>query len=233
MQLVAKPDANGQFPSLEVVGRLAAGIAHDFNNQLVAVKGYATLLLERIPAGAHEREDLDQIVLAAERAAALARALLTIGSRQSGQPSELSLAEVLDELALLLGHVAAQGIELEIEVEPDLPAIRFDRCELERIVLNLALNARDAMPGGGLITISATRSGRGTVLLRIADTGAGIDPANMPRLFDPFFSTKEPGAGSGLGLSIVRDLAAGHGAHVAVSSFPGAGTAVSLYFPVP
>jgi two-component system, cell cycle sensor histidine kinase and response regulator CckA len=230
---VPKSDENGQFPSLEVVGRIASGIAHDFNNQLVAVKGYATLLRERIPAGTRAHEDLDQIVLAAERATALARALLTIGSRPSGQPAEISLAEVLDELALLLGHVAAKGIELDIEVEPDLPAIRFDRGELERIVLNLALNARDAMPSGGLITISATRPGRGTVLLRIADTGAGIDPANMPRLFDPFFSTKEPGVGSGLGLSIVRDLAAGHGAHVSVNSYPGAGTAVSLYFPVP
>jgi two-component system, cell cycle sensor histidine kinase and response regulator CckA len=228
---VPKSHENGQFPSLEVVGRIASGIAHDFNNQLVTVKGYATLLQERIPVGTREHEDLVQIVLAADRATALAHALLTIGSRSSGQPAELSLAEVLDELALLLGHVAAQGIELDIEVEPDLPAIRFDRSELERIVLNLALNARDAMPSGGLITISATRSG-GTVLLRVADTGAGIDPANMPRLFDPFFSTKEPGAGRGLGLSIVRDLAAGHGAHVSVNSYPGAGTAVSLYFPV-
>ncbi len=226
---------------LEAVGRLAAGVAHDFNNVLTVVFAEAARLARgdaRTAASAgHIRE-------AAERAAALTRQLLSFGRRQVREPEWLAVSEVSRQLEQLLGRFVGDDIRLVIDTtDGGATTVRADRTELEQVLLNLVTNARDAMPGGGLLTLrtgvasAALRArcptvlGAGAVYLSVTDDGVGIDPAVRARLFEPFFTTKEIGKGTGLGLATVHSIVTGAGGAIVVDSELGTGSTFTVVLP--
>jgi signal transduction histidine kinase/ActR/RegA family two-component response regulator len=229
---------------LESIGLLAGGVAHDFNNLLVVMLGNAELL-GRGPLTDAQRTDLDAITNAATRAAHLTRQLLSMSrqQRQSVAPVDLNVA--LREVAKLLQRLLPETLRLEVREQPGLPSVDGDRGQLEQVVMNLCLNARDAMPKGGVLglTVAAesvgadfvathrwAREGR-FVVVRIQDSGAGMTPEVLERIFDPFFTTKAPGRGTGLGLAVVHGIVAGHGGFVHCDSTPGVGTTFAVYLP--
>ena len=225
---------------LEAVGRLAGGVAHDFNNLLTAITGYADLLLGQLEQGDARRDDVEEIVKAAQSAAVLTRQLLAFGRRQVLEPRRLDLNDVLASLARLLHRLIGATIELKFDLAPDLAPIVGDLGQLEQVVVNLAMNARDAMPSGGELSISTAiveldggpdvAAGR-YVELTIADTGDGIDGALLPHIFEPFFTTKPVGKGSGLGLASVYGVVKQSGGHMLVESTPGEGTRFRVLLP--
>lgn len=228
---------------LEAIGRLTGGVAHDFNNILTVVIGNSELLAERLAADEQGRA-LAEISLAAARAGAdLTRMLLAYARRQPLQPSEFCAADMLGEMRGLIERSLGGGIALEIEADADPWGVRADRAQLASVLLNLALNARDAMPRGGRLGIEARNVALDTadlppgiaagqyVMIAVSDTGTGIPAAILERAFEPFFTTKEAGKGSGLGLAMVQGFAHQSGGHVAIESTPGDGTVVRLYLP--
>jgi len=226
---------------LEAVGRLAGGVAHDFNNLLTAITGYSELLLGQLEEGDPRRDDAQQIVNAAESAAALTRQLLAFGRRQLLEPRRLDLNDVLASLARLLRRLVGAGVELRIDLAPALGQVVGDLGQLEQVVVNLTMNARDAMPNGGALSISTATAeiAAGTdvppgryVELVIEDSGQGIDEASLPHIFEPFFTTKEVGKGTGLGLASVYGVVKQSGGHVLVESTPGEGTRFRVLLPV-
>ncbi len=228
---------------LEAVGRLAGGIAHDFNNVLTAISGYAEFLIARLAEGDPRRADAEEIVRAADRAAALTRQLLAFSRRQVLQPQELDLNSSVGNLERLLGRLAGDDVELVTELEPRLVTVRADPGQLEQVILNLAVNARDAMERGGRLRLR-TRTvvvepgderlelepGR-YAALTVADTGHGISDEIRPYLFEPFFTTKEQGKGTGLGLASVYGIVKQSGGDVEVESAPGEGASFTVYLP--
>lgn len=218
--------------SLELVGRVALSVAHDFNNILVAIQGYALLLQERHAGNGTGGDELEEIVRATERASAVVAQLLALGGAPSGPRCRLDVGQALDELRPMLEQLAGRGVELATDVEQRVPAIRFSRGSFQRVLANLVLNAAQAMPRGGRITIRAVAHGRGFVRLTVSDTGSGIADEHLPRVFDPFYTTKPPGTSSGLGLASVRELLLREDAGIRVETMPGAGTTFSLYLPV-
>ncbi|HEY2165031.1 MAG TPA: ATP-binding protein, partial [Gemmatimonadaceae bacterium] len=200
-----------QSQKLEAIGTLAGGIAHDFNNLITVITGYTQLALMRTPSGTPEAADLRQVVDASDRAANLTHQLLAFSRKQVLQPTVLDLGAVVDGIAPMLQRIIGEHIELRIESAGPLARVRADRGQLEQVLLNLAVNARDAMMGqGGKLTI-ATRtvvtSGRASAVeLSVTDTGAGMTDNVRERAFEPFFTTKEPGKGTGLGLSTVYGI---------------------------
>ena len=240
-----------QAQRLEAVGRLAGGIAHDFNNLLTVILANVTLL-SRTDVDLHEHPEVDDIRQAAERAAQLTRQLLAFSRRQKLEPRVFDLAALLREEEGILRRLIPEIIRMEVDIPAGPLRVHADPGQLSQVLVNLATNARDAMPDGGTLQISLSRAteieGSGPhadtprpegrtrrsgayACLRVRDTGAGMDPATIERAFDPFFTTKDAGAGTGLGLAIVHGIVTQSGGAVRVTSQPGAGTQFSIYFP--
>ena len=234
-----------QSQKMQAVGQFAGGVAHDFNNLLTAMIGFCDLLLLRSRPGDPAFADIMQIKQNANRAANLVRQLLAFSRQQTLQPRVLDITDVLAELSHLLRRLIGENIELEFVHGRDLGLVKVDQGQLEQVVINLAVNARDAMPEGGRLTIRTQRSyqprpvRRGTeimpagdyVLIEVTDTGVGIAPDTLARIFEPFFSTKEVGSGTGLGLSTVYGIVKQTGGFIFVESCPGRGTIFSIYLP--
>jgi two-component system, cell cycle sensor histidine kinase and response regulator CckA len=232
-----------QAQKMESVGRLAGGIAHDFNNLLTAIAGYAELARDRAAVPIEVMDDLRQISRAAERAAELTGQLLAFSRRQVMQPVALQLGPVLDELAPMLGRLLGEDIRLVVTVDPRLGHVRADPGQLMQVIVNLAVNARDAMPDGGMLTLEAANVELDAeyalghaevdpgpyVVLSVSDTGEGMDEATRARLFEPFFTTKELGKGTGLGLATVYGIVKQSGGHIWVYSEPGRGSVFKVY----
>jgi len=232
---------------LEAVGRLAGGIAHDFNNLLGVVLGNAQLLLEKIPAENPLSRGLDHVMLAANRAADLTRQLLAYSRQQVLEPRVFNLNDVLAGLEPMMRRLIRENVEIRIQVAPDLDLVKADPGQLEQVIMNLALNARDAMPNGGRLVIETSnvlideehgkqhpnvsvKTGP-YVMLSVSDTGTGIDPETQVHIFEPFFTTKPQGRGTGLGLATVYGIVKQSGGYVWVYSERGKGTAFKVYLP--
>jgi PAS domain S-box-containing protein len=231
---------------MEVVGNLSGGVAHDFNNLLTIIMGNAELLGEQLRARRDLSQIADHIIQAAEHGAELTRRLLAFGRRQMLRPVELDCNELLDGLHQLLGRTMRGNIELRTRFDPGLPLAFADSSQLESAVLHLAINAQDAMPEGGRLTITTSVASLDRrdqelhpdvapgdyVSIAVADNGEGIPKDIIARVFEPFFTTKEVGKGSGLGLSMVYGFAKQSGGHVSIDSEPGLGTTVRIYLPL-
>jgi PAS domain S-box-containing protein len=234
-----------QAQKMEALGRLAGGVAHDFNNILTAIGGNLQLLLERLPGDDPLRPDLIEIEESAQRASALTRQLLALSRRQVLQPRVLDLNECVTRTERMLRRVIGEHIELSTDLAPDLGSVRADPGQVEQVVINLALNARDAMPSGGRLTVGtrnenvpdapearARRLRPGPcVVLSVSDTGRGITTEQLPHIFEPFFTTKGPGEGTGLGLSVVYSIVSQSGGAIDVATEPGRGTTFTVYLP--
>ena len=233
-----------QAQKMEAIGRLAGGIAHDFNNLLMVMRGFAELLCVNLPTGP-ERRNAEKIVGAADRAARLVGQLLAFGRKQVLSPRVLDLNECVAEVGKLLPRVLGEHIQIAIQPGAELRAVRLDPMQIEQVIMNLAINARDAMPGGGRLLIE-TRNVEGDhdflrchpeaapgpyVLLMVSDNGCGMAPDIRQHIFEPFFTTKEPGKGTGLGLATVYGIVRQSGGFIWVYSEPGNGATFKLYFP--
>jgi PAS domain S-box-containing protein len=229
---------------MEAVGNLAGGVAHDFNNLLTAIMGHSSLLLSRMAPNDSMRAEVAEIHRASERAALLTRQLLTFSRQQVLEPRVVDLAREVGSLEQMLSRTLGETIHVVLKSEPAPLWIRADAQQLEQVVLNLAINARDAMPDGGTLTIETSRSrvdvNRPTLdlapgdyaRLTFQDTGIGMDETTRLRVFDPFFTTKERGRGTGLGLAAVYGIARQSGGGIEVSSSPGRGARFDLFFPL-
>lgn len=230
---------------MEAIGRLAGGVAHDFNNLLTAILGYVELVRRKLPDDAELVEDIEEITTAAQRAAELTRQLLAFGRRQSMRPETLDLNLRIRSLEKMLRRLIGEDVEIVLRLADELWLTRADAGQIDQVVLNLAVNARDAMPDGGRLTIATAnvggpggettadpRVGPGRfVELAITDTGAGMDAATRDRLFEPFFTTKEQGRGTGLGLATVYGIIKQSGGHIRVNSRLGAGSTFLIWLP--
>ena len=222
-----------QAQKMETVGRLAGGVAHDFNNLLTVINGYAEFALSDIPDGDPLREMVQEIYDAGQRASGLTRQLLAFSRRQVVQPVALDLNVVAEQMHKMLQRLIGEDVRLAFDLDPGLWRIRADAGQLEQVIMNLAVNARDAMPEGGTLVVTTRNLDEavGEIMLAVADTGCGMDEATQQRLFDPFFPTKRPGQGTGLGLATVYGIVSQAGGRIEVSSAPGRGTTFRLYFP--
>ncbi len=220
---------------LESIGRLAGGVAHDFNNILTAILGFAEMVGNGVPAKSRARDDLTQVTRAAERASVLTRQLLAFSRQQVVNPAVLDASEVVRAIEPMLRRLIGSHIKVHVESDQPLWSIRADRGQLEQIVVNLALNARDAMMNGGDLVITTHNvqrdDGHRYVALTVRDSGEGIPEANRARIFEPYFTTKGPGQGTGLGLATVQSIAHQSGATIAVESADGRGTRFTVVFP--
>lgn len=236
-----------QSQKMEAVGQLAGGVAHDFNNLLTAILGYSAFLSDRLPEEDPGHNSAVMIHRAAKRAADLTRQLLAFSRKQVLAKKVLDLNEVLGNMEKMLRRVIGEDIELETSFTSSLASVKADLGQIEQIVMNLALNARDAMPSGGRISMKTSNveldSGDALehaglrpgahVLFSITDTGVGMDDDILPRIFEPFFTRKADGKGTGLGLSTVYGIVKQHKGHITVSSEPGSGTTFEVILPVP
>ena len=234
-----------QAQKMEAVGRLAGGVAHDFNNLLTAIRGFAELHLAEHPPGDTGRDDVLEIERAAERAAQLTQRLLAFSRRADVHPVALDLAEVAGDAVALLRRLVGEDINVALDISTDVPCVFADRLQIDQVLLNLAANARDAMPAGGELRIAVTAAvlskafvkshpGAQTghhVLLEVSDTGVGMDDATQAHLFEPFFTTKPPGEGTGLGLASVYGIVKQAGGYIGVESRPGGGSVFRVYLP--
>jgi signal transduction histidine kinase len=235
-----------QSQKMEAIGRLAGGVAHDFNNLLTVILGYNEMLRE------HAKEDpiaLDftlEVLQAAERASALTNQLLAFSRRQVAMPRVLDLNQVVQHIDKMLHRIIGEDVELQLKLAAGLSPVKADPSHIDQVIMNLAVNARDAMPNGGSLTIETadvqlTEEYAGSplgiaagwyVMLAVSDTGTGMDELTKSRIFEPFFTTKEKGKGTGLGLSIVYGIVKQNGGEILVYSEPGRGTAFKIYLPV-
>jgi len=235
-----------QAQKMEAIGRLAGGVAHDFNNLLTVIGTYCELLKQGVAEGNAKKSDVDEIYNATVRAAALTNQLLTFSRKQVVQPRLINLNEIVGGMEEMLRRLIDTGIRIETRAYPNLSTVRADPAQMEQVLLNLAVNARDAMPNGGVLTIetdeafldsayaaahSGVTAGR-YVLLSVSDTGSGMDEETRQRIFEPFFTTKGQGKGTGLGLATVYGIVQQSGGHVHVDSELEIGTVFRIYFPV-
>ncbi|HMA88770.1 MAG TPA: PAS domain S-box protein [Burkholderiales bacterium] len=237
-----------QAQKMEAIGHLTGGIAHDFNNILTGIMGYLTLAGEREAASGDAKlaRHLQQAQHGATRAKELIQQMLAFSRAQKGKPRAVSLAPLAEEAVKLLGSSLPATVELRTALEQDLPAVMIDPVQVEQILLNLCINARDAMDGAGKITVGVRLAAQGAtprcaschkpadgryVELAVADSGPGIAPAVLERMFEPFFSTKEVGRGSGMGLAMVHGIVHEHGGHVVVETAPGKGAIFRVLLP--
>jgi two-component system, cell cycle sensor histidine kinase and response regulator CckA len=215
---------------MEAIGRLAGGVAHDFNNIMTAVMGHAQIATESLPAGAPARDDIQEILRAANRASELTRQLLAFARRQVTQPRPVDLNALVREARKLLERLLGEDVMLRTETAPGLPLVLLDPGQLEQVLVNLAVNARDAMPGGGLLTI-ATRARGDRVEVDVIDTGIGIPAEQHASIFEPFFTTKEHGKGTGLGLATCYGIVRQAGGSIELTSEPGHGSRFRIILP--
>ena len=230
---------------MEAVGRLAGGVAHDFNNLLTAIRSYADLLIADTPEWDSKRADLIEIRKASERAAGLTAQLLAYSRKQMLQPRVLDTRDVLVDLETMLKRILGEDTALRLDVETDVWPVKADRGQLEQVIVNLTVNARDAMPNGGTVRVTAlndtlehaieTRHGEVPagqyVSMSVTDSGVGMDVKTQSQVFEPFFTTKPLGHGTGLGLATVQGIVAQSGGYVTVQSEPGVGTTFTIYLP--
>jgi PAS domain S-box-containing protein len=242
-ELEAAQDALRQAQKMEAIGQLTGGVAHDFNNLLTPIVGSLDMLVRRGLGSERERRLIDGALQSAERAKVLVQRLLAFARRQPLQPQPVDLKRLVSGMADLISSTSGPSIEVRVELPDDLPAATADANQVEMAVLNLAVNARDAMPDGGTLSISAARASvrpqdRSTlrpgqyVRLSVSDTGTGMDEATLARAIEPFFSTKGVGKGTGLGLSMVHGLALQLNGGLMIASTPGEGTRVDLWLPI-
>jgi two-component system, cell cycle sensor histidine kinase and response regulator CckA len=234
-----------QSQKMEAIGQLAGGIAHDFNNLLTAITGYMELALDQLPPAQPIYNDVAEAQKAAMRAATLTRQLLAFARKQIIDPQVLDLNSLVLELDKLLRRVLGEHIELITHPASDLKPVKVDSGQIEQVIVNLAVNAHDAMPAGGKLTIKTSNMMLGSdyayqpagivpgqyVMLTISDTGSGMDAEVQQHLFEPFFTTKEPGKGTGLGLATCYGIIKQHGGHIGVDSETGHGTTFKIYLP--
>jgi CheY-like chemotaxis protein len=230
---------------MEAVGQLAGGVAHDFNNLLTVINGFSGLAFHQMRGDDPSRECIAQVLKAGERAADLTRQLLAFSRIQVLQPQVLDVNVLLGDLSKMLRRLLGENIGLQLEADAALGLVKVDPVQLEQAVINLAVNARDAMPGGGRLTIETrnaeldqgyveqhpdARPGR-YVRVAVSDSGHGIDAATQARIFEPFFTTKGPGRGTGLGLAMVYGFVKQSGGHIDTESEVGCGTTFKVYLP--
>jgi PAS domain S-box-containing protein len=234
-----------QADKIDAIGRLAGGIAHDFNNLLTPILGFTELVVSTLAENDKRRADLDEVCRAAKSASALTRQLLTFSRKQVTQPIALDLNDVVRGVDGILRRTIGEDVHVVLDCSPGLDRAVVDRNQMEQVIMNLGVNARDAMPQGGLLHVRTTnvtleeprRDGRDVipegqyVCLTVADTGTGMSPEVQAHLFEPFFTTKGVGKGTGLGLSIVYGIVKQSGGHLSVSSEPGEGTSFTIYLP--
>ena len=234
-----------QSQKLEAIGQLAGGIAHDFNNMLTAIIGYTDLSLRRVGLENPIRRNLEETRKAAERAASLVRQLLAFSRKQILEPKVLDLNDVVKDMEKMLTRLIGENIKLATRLEPDLGSVKADPSQVEQIIMNLVVNARDAMPRGGKVTIETANvtfdhqtvlkhvsvNPGEYVMLAVSDTGSGMDQETQQRIFEPFFTTKDVGKGTGLGLSTVYGIVKQSGGNIWVYSEPGLGTIFKVYLP--
>ncbi len=230
---------------MEAVGQLAGGIAHDFNNILTGIIGYTQLILNQTEEGSEQHEDLQEVEHLAKRAADLTQQLLAFSRKQALEPRVVNINSLIANVTKMLGRVLGENIDLEFHSDPSLWNVQVDPGQIEQVLMNLAVNARDAMPDGGKLTIEtanveldeeyarnhAAVAPGPHVMIAVSDTGAGMDAETRERIFEPFFTTKTAGRGTGLGLSTVYGIVKQHEGNIWVYSEPGQGTTFKVYFP--
>jgi signal transduction histidine kinase/ActR/RegA family two-component response regulator len=215
---------------MEAIGTLAGGVAHDFNNLLQVINGYAELALARLPEDSPVRASLDTIQSAGQRGAALTRQLLAFSRKQVLAPRNLDLNQLFREMERFFLRVLTENIRLVFDLEPGLGPVWADPGQMEQVIMNLVVNARDAMPGGGVLTLE-TRGREGKVAFTVRDTGVGMTPEVMARMFEPFYTTKGAGKGTGLGLSTALGIVEQSGGVLEAQSEPGRGTTIQVTLP--
>ena len=239
-----------QAQKMEAVGRLAAGVAHDFNNVLSVITSYTDVVLKRLPEEDRLRGPMREIKRASEHAATLTRQLLDFSRKRAADPEVVDASQLIGSLGPMLRRLLGADIELVTRLAPAPTPVLFDSGRLHQVLMNLAVNARDAMPDGGRLVLETAlieaddrdaaalhalpalpTPGGGAVLIAVTDTGTGMDEATRARIFEPFFTTKEPGLGTGLGLATTHSIVAEAGGRIVVESEPGLGTAFRIYLP--
>ena len=235
-----------QAQKMEAVGRLAGGIAHDFNNLLTVINGYSEIMLSKVGRESSITTYIDQIAQAGKKAGSLTQQLLAFSSKQMMQPKVLNPNQTMRDIVKLLKRLIGENINLQLRLTEDLPAIEADPSQLDQIILNLAVNARDAMPDGGDLLIETKtapinskaqaagmnkKQGSPCVQISVSDSGIGMDEATLAKIFEPFFTTKEKGKGTGLGMATVYGIVNQNGWHIEVSSTPNKGSAFHIYIP--
>jgi signal transduction histidine kinase len=231
---------------MAAIGRLAGGIAHDFNNLLTAIRGNAELLSNRVEKGNDMAQEVDEILHAADRAASLTRQLLAFSRKQNLQPVAVDINDIVSNVARMARRLIGTEVQLKLELATSVASVLADPAQIEQVLLNLIVNARDAMPSGGMITVRtanvqlSAQSAEITqaaiapglfVMLAVIDHGIGMDQATQARIFEPFFTTKETGRGTGLGLSTVYGIVRQTGGAITVKSERGKGASFHVYLP--
>jgi two-component system cell cycle sensor histidine kinase/response regulator CckA len=228
-----------QAQKMESVGRLASGVAHDFNNILTGVLGFSELILQDTPKDSPDYERLETISTLCKKGAALIRQLLIFSRRMPIEFKKINLNPLIEDTKSFIRHVVGEGVEIRLNLQDDIPEISADTGQLTQVLINLALNATDAMDGKGILEFKTERYhtkghvGRADecICLSVSDTGCGIPDYDIPKIFDPFFTTKDVGKGTGLGLAIVYAIVNAHGGWINVHSELGKGTAFKIYLP--